>query len=632
MRMFAPPPKLTISEWSDRERRLSPEASAEPGRWDTTRTEYLRGIMDAMSDPAIWKVVVIKGAQVGWTECLNNLVGYHIDRDPAPILVLQPTIEVGEAWSKDRLAPMLRDTPVLIGKVAEPKSRDSNNTIRQKVFPGGRLTIVGANAPAGLAARPIRIVLADEVDRYNASAGGAEKGEGDPLALAAKRQITFWNRKTLLGSTPKNKGTSIVEREWLASDQRRYFVPCPECAHKQTIRWAQVRWDKDENGKHLPETAHYVCEHCGAIWSDLDRWDATKHGEWRKQRANVQGVAGFHISGLMSPWLTLETIVCEFLAAKDDPDLLKVWVNTVLGETWEEAAEKIEDLNLLARVENYSPLTLPDRVRLLTAGVDVHQDRLEAQITAWAAGEESWVVAHEVIFGDPAQDYVWQMLDRVLLTRCSTEGGRELRIRTTCVDTGGHHGNEVLQYCRTRRRRGVYPIKGAAGPRPVWPRRASRTKTNDFIFLIGVDTAKDTLYGRLRIKEPGPGYIHFPVGQGVDDRYFEQLKSEQVVTRKKEGRPYRVWVLPSGKRNEALDCAVMSLAARLSIPVRLDALPDMPPPELPPPTDSVEASERSPQPQPMAAAPFGSSGVAHSMIRPGGWLGNRGGGWMSRGR
>ena len=220
-----------MSQWADRERRLSPEASAEPGQWDTSRAEYLRGVMDAISDPTVTRVVVAKGSQVGYTECLGNIIGFHIDQDPAPILVVQPTVEMAEAWSKDRLAPMIRDTPCLAGKVQSPLTRDSGNTLRQKVFTGGRLAIVGANSPAGLASRPVRIVVADEVDRFPVSAGS----EGDPLALASKRQGTFWNRKTLVGSTPTLKETSAIWREWLASDMRHYQVPCHACGQRK--RW-----------------------------------------------------------------------------------------------------------------------------------------------------------------------------------------------------------------------------------------------------------------------------------------------------------------------------------------------------------------------------------------------------------
>lgn len=529
----------------------------------------MREPMDCITDGAVRRVVLMKGAQVAYTEIINNCAGYFMDQDPCPILVIQPTIEMAEAWSKDRLAPMLRDTPALSGKVKDPRSRDSGNTLRQKVFPGGRLNIIGANAPAGLASRPIRVVLADEVDRYPVSAGT----EGDPLSLASKRQLTFWNRKTIIGSTPTIKAASVVEREYEASDKRRLFCPCPHCDHPQVIRWEQVRWEKNDAGAHVPETAQYVCEECGAIWSEPERQAAIAAGTWKAEKP-FAGTAGFHIPGLLSPWLTLEDIVREFLAAKDDPQLLQVWVNTVLGETWEESAEKVDGTALVNRGEAYDEETLPVAVQALTAGVDTQGDRLEVQIIGWGAREESWVVAYHVLHGDPAQGAVWKELDQVLLESYRREDGQALRVRSTCIDFGGNHGAHVLSFCRTRRARRVFAIKGVAGPKPIWPRRSSKTKTNDQIFVIGVDTAKDAIYGRLRIKEPGPGYIHFPSTDAFDQAYFDQLTSEKVMTRHREGRPYRVWVpVRQGARNEALDTFVYALAALKALPLRLDKLP-----------------------------------------------------------
>lgn len=523
--------------------------------------------MDAVTDPDTPRVVCIKSTQVGWTELLMNAIGYFVCQDPCPMLLIQPTVEAGEAWSKERLAPMIRDTPAVAARIADSKSRDSGNTIRGKNFPGGLLAIVGANAPTGLASRPIRLVFADEVDKYPVSAGT----EGNPLRLAAKRQGTFWNRKTLVGSTPTIKGASEIESEWKASDQRLYFVPCPDCGTEQVLKWSGVIWDKGANGEHLHRTAHYVCEACGTLWDDMRRGDAVKHGRWVAQLP-FNGVAGFHITAFMSPWVHLSEIVYEFLQSRHDPEKLKTWVNTTLGETWEEKAEKVDSSSFIGRRENYGPESLPDDIRLVTAGVDVQGDRLEVIVMGWAAHEESYGIAYHVIHGDPSQGDVWDILDDLLLTPYHTDEGRELRIRASCIDTGGHYANEVLAFCKPRLRRRVFAVKGAAGPRPIWPKWASRTKTNDKVFIIGVDTAKDTIYGRLRIAAPGPEkpYVHFPVSDDFNQRFFDQLGAEQVVTRYREGRPYRVWVLPSGKRNEALDTAVYALAARMALPIKLD--------------------------------------------------------------
>jgi len=599
---LAPPKELTVSQWADRERRLSSEASAEPGQWDTSRAEYLRGLMDSMNDPAVTRVVCIKGSQVGYTECVNNILGYLIAEDPGPVLVIQPSLEMAEAWSKDRLAPMLRDTPALNGKVHSPLTRDSGDTMRQKTFPGGRLAIVGANSPAGLASRPVRIVVADELDRFPVSAGS----EGDPLALAAKRQLTFWNRKTLLGSTPTLKETSAIWREWQASDQRKFFVPCPACDHEQVLVWSGVKWDKSDDGKHLPSTAYYTCESCGVLWDDADRHDAVTRGRWVATNPDVVGIAGFHIPGFLSPWLALSDIVSEFLAARHNEQLKQVWENTVLGEPTEPQQESVEGSSLLRRGENYGPQSIPDQVQLLTAGCDIQGDRIEVQVIGWGAHEESWAVRYEQLPGDPTQDYVWSLLDHVLGDLYHSESGRELRVRRTCIDTGGHHQHRVLTYCQQHRRGGVLPIKGMPGPKPIWPVRFSRTKTKAHVWMIGVDSAKDLLYSRLRVSDPGPSYIHFPFGPPFDQEYFSQLTAEVVRTRYAHGRPFRIWLLPSGRRNEALDTFVYALAARAStgvavihprpqqqsftLPQEMEEDEAAPPPSPSPP--------RSPQPAP----------------------------------
>lgn len=538
---------------------LSTDDSAEPGQWHTERFEPQRGIMEAVSDPELSEIVFMKGSQLGWTAILGNVLGYFAHQDPSSVLVIQPTVEMAEAWSKERLAPMIRDTPVLSGMFSDPRSRDSSNTLRMKQFPGGYVAIIGANAPASLASRPIRIVLADEIDRYPVSAGT----EGDPLKLASKRQGTFWNRKTLIGSTPTVKGASAIEREFKRSDMRKFHVPCPHCEASTTLRWEQVKWDKGDGGEHLPQTACYMCEHCGTLWTDAERWEAVSKGEWIAT-APFRGVAGFHLSQLYSPWAKLAEIVQEFLEAQGNPELLKVFVNTVLGETWEEQGEAVEASGLKTHCEQYGPSDLPDAVNYASAGIDTQSDRLEVEIVGWGKGDETWGIRYEILYGDPAQQGVWDDLDELLQEKFWTVSGRLVRVRTAAIDTGGHHGAQVMAFCRSRARRLIYPVKGASGPRPVWPKRASKsTNTKENIWIVGVDTAKDAVYGRFKIKTPGPGYCHLPMD--YDDAWFEQATSEKVVTRYKEGRPYRVWVLEKGKRNEALDARVYAFAARMSL-------------------------------------------------------------------
>lgn len=560
-RDFRPPPRLSVSEWADRNRRLSPEASAEPGQWITARAEYQRGILDAFSDSTVDTVVVMSSAQVGKTEIINNVVGYHIDQEPAPMLVIQPTLTIAEAWSKDRLSPMIRDTPCLAGLVKDARSRDSGNTILQKIFPGGHITMAGANSPASLASRPVRIVLDDEVDRYPASAGS----EGDPVSLGKKRSTTFWNRKLGLFSTPTVKGASRIEAAYEASDQRRYFVPCPDCGVFQTLRWSQVKWDRGPDGAHLPDTAQYECEGCHSRWGDAKRWAAIRWGEWRATKP-FRGTAGFHLNEIYSPWVELEAMVTEFLEARPFPDRYRVWVNTALGEVWEDRTAKVEITGLSARRELYGP-KLPHGVAVLVAGVDVQDDRLELEIVGFGRNEESWGIEDRVIRGNPATGEIWRLLDEQLLLPREREDGIKLRPAASCVDSGGHHTAAVYAFCKPRKLRRVWAIKGVGGTgHPIWPKRPSKgNRERVDLYLVGVDAAKDMLAGRLAIEMPEdgiapPGYCHFP--DAYDDEFFRQLMAEHAVTRYQQGQPRRIWVKKAAHlKNEALDRRVYAIAA-----------------------------------------------------------------------
>lgn len=508
--------------------------------------------MDAVSDPTIETVVVMASAQVGKTEVVNNVVAYHIDQDPCPILVLQPTLEMAQTWSKDRLAPMLRDTPCLRGRVRDARARDSGNTMLHKQFPGGHITMCGANSPAGLASRPIRVVLSDEVDRYPFSAGT----EGDPVGLAEKRTTTFFNRKRVRTSTPTIKGVSRIEAAFLASDRRRYHVPCPHCDHMQVLRWHNIQWDKDEDGANLPETAAYFCEDCGAQITDADKARVLARGEWRAE-VEFNGVAGFHLSALYSPWVTFAEIAREFLAAKHSPERLQVWTNTVLGEPYEEEGQQADDGALLSRREVYGPI-VPEGAGLLTAGVDVQADRLEIEVLAWGLASETWSMETRVIPGDPTKPDVWRDLDDYLLTPWTHEHGQVMRVACACVDTG-YLTDEVYKFVRPRLARRVFPVKGIAGAgKPISGRPSKANSGQVPLYPVGVDTAKDALFARLRITDPGPGYQHFTSDH--DEEYFLQLCAEKKTTRFVKGFPVPSWT-KTRARNEALDIRVYAMAA-----------------------------------------------------------------------
>jgi phage terminase large subunit GpA-like protein len=535
-----------VSEWADEHRRLSPEASAEPGQWNTDRAPFQRAIMDAWNDPAVHTVVFMKSAQVGATEMLGNILGYIIAQDPGPTLVLQPTLEMGEAWSKDRLAPMIRDTPDLTAKIADPKSRDSGNTLRHKTFPGGHLTVVGANSPSGLASRPIRYVLADEVDRYPISAGT----EGDPLSLAVKRTTTFHNRKIMIASTPTVRGMSRVEAEFDKSDQQYLHVPCPHCGEHQRLMWAQVKWPKDK-----PEEAHYECSKCRGVIEDKHKPVMLASGEWRPN-GEFSGIRGFHINELYSPWVRWGEIATAFLRAKRMPETLRTWVNTALGETWEEQGEEIESDFLFNRQEGFE--VPPEGCLVLTAGVDVQDDRLELSLMGWGPEFESWTIEHQVWWGDPGRRELWDRLAEYLRGTFRSEDDRVLRIAAVAIDSGGHFTDSVYRFVK---RPGVrwYAMKGVGGiGRPLVGRPSTANKARVTLFPVGVDTAKELLFARLKIERPGPGYMHF--GAQLDEEYFRQLTAEKKVERKVRGQTTYEWkkIRP---RNEALDLTVLNMAA-----------------------------------------------------------------------
>lgn len=544
---FAPPPQLLVSEWADAKRHLSPESSAEPGRWFTSRAEYQRGMMDALCDPSIDIIVIQSSAQIGKTEIINNIVGYYIDQDPSPMLIVQPTVDMGMAWSKDRLAPMLRDTPCLKGKVSDPRSRDSGNTTMHKIFPGGHITIAGSNSPSGLASRPIRVVLADEVDRWPASAGS----EGDPLRLAFKRTSTFWNRKRVVVSTPTVKGFSRIEAMMEESDKRRYWVPCPHCGEYQNLQWSQVQWPDGH-----PEQAMYYCEHCGVEITDADKLAMIRNGEWRAE-CESRGVAGFYLNELYSPWRSFADVACDFIEAKKSPETLRVWVNTSLGESWEDSGEQVEGGPLYHRRERFDGV--PEWAGLITAGVDVQGDRLEVTFIAWGKDEECAVLAHRQIFGDPASLAVWNELDITLQHKFSHPLYGYLGVTSACIDSGGHHTNEVYNFTRPRSTRRIFAIKGIAGEGRAFVSRPTTSNQGKVpLFGLGVDTGKDTLYARLKINEPGAGYIHF--SHDLDEEYFHQLTAEKINTKYIKGHPHREWIKKRA-RNEALDCFIYGMAA-----------------------------------------------------------------------
>lgn len=576
LRTVAPPPKLTISQWADSYRKLSSENAAEPGQWRTDRAPYQREIMDCITDPKIEKVVIKSSSQVGKSEIINNTIGYYIDIDPGPLLMIQPTIEVAEDYSKRRIAPMITDTEVLAQKVADSKTRDVNNTILMKVFPGGFLAMAGANSPAGLASRPIRVLLCDEVDRFPDSAGG----EGDPISLGEKRTITFWNRKKIFVSTPTDKDTSRIDAEYEVGTQEKWCVECPGCGkhHFIVLRDIQFEYDKHEQNKKFIYVVHEVKWRCPSCLNEYDEHTMKKQpADWFADNpaAMENGARSFWLNSFVSPWYSWKRIIQEFLESKNDPEKLKVFVNTVLGETWEERGEIEDESVLLDRREEYQA-DLPDGVLILTLAVDTQDDRLEYEVIGWGYGEESWGIEKGIIWGKPDDKSTWALLDDKLSQVWQFADGTGLVIACTCVDSGGHYTEEVYRYCGERLNKRVFAIKGEGGSGIPLVHKISRNNKYKLpLIMLGVDSGKTTTMQRLKIKKPGPKYCHFPVHEdrGYDQIYFKGLISEKQVFRKVKGQTVTSWEnIAKDKRNEPLDLRVYNLAALSLLKPNFEAL------------------------------------------------------------
>lgn len=464
---------------------------------------------------------------------------------------------MAEAFSKDRITPLFRDTPSLNTKLSD-KTRDkgafaTNNTIAHKVFSGGHLTIIGSNSPSQLASRPIKILLVDEVDRFSESAGK----EGDPVLLAIKRTTTFRDRKILLISTPVIKGKSRIEQAFLESDQRYYWVPCRHCKLEQKLVWEQVFWENDDY-----KTARYTCNQCGSEWTDLDRWDALKIGKWLPTKP-FNGTAGFHLSSLYSPWVTVEEIVRGYIESKrGGEEQIKVWWNTVLGLPYAENREQTPIDTLLTRVEDFSVDRIPNEVAYLTLGADTQDDRIEYSILGWGLKKECYVLAHSIIEGNTTQSEVWKDMEKVLTKSFYKMDGSILKIGASCFDSGGHATLQVYAFAtsQTKKRRRVYAIKGKGGTGPAFEYRAKKSITHNAhrFYSIGADTTKSELFSRLKLQEPGENYIHFSAN--LQAEYFAQLTSESPVHEKDK----KVWKSKSNARRETADCWRYGFAALFS--------------------------------------------------------------------
>lgn len=541
-----PRKSLPVSEWADTHRELSGKQAGERGRWRTSRTPFLREIMDCLSVTSrVNDIVVMKSSQVGVTEATVNFLGYVMDHAPAPVMVMMPTLESRDAWKVQKLNPLLQETPVIKTLLGGIRSRDAANRQDLIDFPGGVLFLAGGNSANSYAQRSVRYLILDDLDRFPVEIGE----EGDVILLAKGRTKAFARAKRLFISTPTVKDESLIEREFLKSDQRRYHVPCPHCGHYQPLRWKMLKWNEHAT------VAWYHCEECAAEIYEHQKPAMLANGRWIADVPSSP-IRGYHISALYAPiglgpsWLDL---AIEWQHAVKSPNTLRTFINTHLGETWEEQGDKIEPTGLLARLEEY-----PENFKGLarTAGVDVQKDRLEVTIDDWTEGEECWRQAHIIIPGDTAQPHVWQLL---------SDEFDAWQPDAAAIDSGF---NTSMVYAFVEKRRFCFAVKGVPGAfKPIVEdekaqrqRLRRQRKKGITVHMVGVDQAKSLLFARLKITQPGPGYIHFPNTSDFDDEYFAQLTAEKLVTKMRGTRPVAEWV-QSRPRNEALDCSNYSLAA-----------------------------------------------------------------------
>ena len=623
---YRPPEDIKVSQWAERYRVLSRESSAEAGPWRNSRTPYMVEPMDAFNDPRVREIAVVAMSQTGKSELELNIIGDIIHQDPASILYVQPSLDDAKKFSRLRVAPMIRDCPVLRQRVSEVKSRDSGNTILQKSFPGGMLTIVGSQSPSALASTPVRYVIGDEIDRWALSAGS----EGDPWELAAARTTTFYNSKRVAVSTPTTKGNSRIEKLFNAGTQERWCSLCPDCGEWHEVTFNDIKFDFDtiKDGRRISyklKSVYWCCPSCGCIHTEKEM--RAQPAKWIafNPDAITRGRRSFWVNAFFSPWRSWDEICIKFLEVRKDPQLLKVFYNTVLGQLWEERGDLDDEDTFMARREDYgtrddgTPVELPEGVLVLTCGVDTQDDRLEYEVVGWGRFLESWGVKKGIIYGDPNEDAVWLRLDDVINHVYKFANGRGLRISRTFVDSGGHKTQAVYKQCCARTGRQVFAIKGSNihdAPLTKPPGKANIVVNGvavakTWLYTIGVNAAKaDLLKGALLVMKPGPKYCHFPRNPdaGYDYNYFVGLLSETLETKMERGRKVTVWkVLPGHERNEPLDLRNYNYAAIKSLD------PDM---------DAVEqrlkaAASGKPETQPAAAAQKKRRGAVRSKAASG---------------
>lgn len=682
-RGWTPPPRISVPDWADEYRKLAKEAGSTSGKWRTSTVEIARGAMLAVTEPGVHKISVMVCTQLMKTALIENTFGYFAHLDPSPMMIVQPKEDAAEKFSKERITPLIRATPALRKIFGAGKTRNADDTLLYKAFPGGFLALEGAGSPDNLARRPLRIALMDEISKYPITR------EGNPVDLVDERMATFANWLSVRACSPTIADECLIEASYIEGDQRQASVECPHCGHRNFLEFFKhVHWEKDEDsGEHHTGGAAIHCEACGAAWSEGQRlialrsarwhqtkpftccskrhdplvdyerhWSDPQSGDdpqnavaviwdwWQSDRHAVYRAkclecgrwavdnehASFTASKLFSPWPkdAPPKIAAKWIAAKDDPDKRVTFDNTQLGRPHKrQAAKDIAAETLMRRAEQW-PGEVPEGVGIITVGGDTQDDRVELEFVGWGHGEESWSLDHVVVEGDPATEDLWRRVDKELLRRFKRADGREFTVTAGCIDSGGHHTQKVYAFAKARLGRNIWAVKGQSarnGERsPVWPttRPSAANRSKFKPVIVGTNAAKDSIRWRLGIEEPGPGYMHFDAKRDLG--WYIQMVAERLITKVVAGRRFTVWDLPKGKANEALDCRVYAYAALMGLMQRGMKLNMV--------VDAVSAAPEKPDPQP----PKGKTareGAAPKPQRPTSkFSARKGEGWMKRRR
>ena len=550
--MARPPPRMRLSEWIEAEIRLPDSVSALPGR--VKLYPYQTGIADAISDPLIERVTLVKPVRVGFTTLLTAAIGSFVANEPAPILAVLPTDSDCRDYLVSDIEPVFGASPALERALGGDSKEGERDTMLSRRFPGGSLKIVSARAPRNLRRHNVRVLFLDEADAM------VPGPEGNPILLAEKRTISFPDRKIVMGSTPVDAVTSNVLRAYETSDKRVFEVPCPHCGTYHEIMWKDIRWPEGE-----PEKACWVCPTCETEVDESHKLAMVAKGRWRATAPEVKGHAGFRINALVSPLANVAwgKLAVEFLEAKKDPENLRTFINTILAEGTGDGGEELEEATLHAQRKHFGLDNIPAEVLAITAGVDVQHDRLEVTLIGWDRHGVAHVLGHRVIFGRWDDDATWIELDDLLKERWRHPLGGLIGVDAAVVDSGdGATMDVVTAFCRHRARRKVMAGKGMSGTRPFI--KAAPQKSGDTLWLIGVDGIKTALFDRLRTGR------HFRFSADLDLDWFEQLCGERMVVRYRKGVPRREFVPVRGRRNEALDCVVYGMAAHARLTVNFD--------------------------------------------------------------